>query len=137
MTAITLVPVGIVRSSLTERKGAPRQPDEGAPSASIHFAPHVRDALDGLRPGDHIVLVTWLHHARREVLRVHPRGAVTRPAQGVFTTRSPDRPNPIGLHKVEVVAVDDLRVDVDHLEAVDGTPVLDVKPVLPADVCAR
>ena len=137
MTAITLHPIGVVRSTLTSRSGAPRQPDENAPAASIHFTPAVRDGLDGLRVGDRIVLLTWLDRARREVLKVHPRGEVTRPAQGVFTTRSPDRPNPIGVHEVEVTAVDGLRVDVGHLEAIDGTPVLDVKAVLPAHVHER
>lgn len=134
---ITLTPVGVVRSSLMDRRGAPRQPDEGAPSASIHFDPRVAAALDGLRAGDRIVVVTWLDRARQDVLQVHPRGRTERPLQGVFTTRSPDRPNPIGLHEVEVAAVDGLRVDVRQLEAIDGTPVLDVKPVLPTDVRAR
>lgn len=137
MSSITVTPVGIVCSPLTSRTGAPRQPDEGAPAASIAFTPDVADALHGLRAGDRIVLVTWLDRGRRDVQLVHPRGRTDRPAQGVFTTRSPDRPNPVGLHEVTVVAVDGLRVDVDHLEAIDGTPVIDVKPVLPADVCSR
>ena len=137
MTAITLRPIGVVRSSLVDRTGAPRQPDEGAPSATMHFEPAVRDALDGLRAGDRIVVLTWLDRADRDVQRVHPRGLTDRPALGVFATRSPDRPNPIGVHEVEVTAVRDLEVDVRALEAIDGTPVLDVKAVLCPDVRAR
>lgn len=137
MTTITLTPVGVVRSSLVDRKGAPRQPDEGAPAAAIHFETHVREALDGLRAGDRVVLVTWLDRAARDVQRVHPRGRTDRPAQGVFTTRSPDRPNPIGIHEVEVTAVHDLVVEVRQLEAIDGTPVLDVKALLAPDIRDR
>ena len=137
MTAITLTPVGTVRSALTDRKNAPRQPDEGAPSASIEFVPEVRESLDGLQAGDRIILLTWFHHAARDVQRVHPRGTPERHEQGVFSTRSPDRPNPIGLHEVEITAIDDLRIDVRQLEAIDGTPVLDVKPVLPCRVSDR
>lgn len=137
MTSITLTPVGVVRSSLTDRKGAPRQPDEGAPAATIRFEPHVRDALDDLRAGDRIVVLTWLDRAARDVQRVHPRGRTDRPALGVFSTRSPDRPNPIGVHEVEVTAVRDLEVDVRAIEAIDGTPVLDVKAVLPPDIRDR
>jgi tRNA-Thr(GGU) m(6)t(6)A37 methyltransferase TsaA len=127
-----VVPVGYVRSTLTERADAPRQGHEGAPEAWLDFAPDVGDALHALRPGDDVLLLTWLHQARRDVLRVHPRDDEAAPEQGVFTTRSPDRPNPIGLHAVEVLAVEGLRVRVRPLEALDGTPVLDVKPVLRA-----
>lgn len=137
MTDVALTPVGVVRSSLTERKGAPRQPDEGAPPATIRFDARVRDALDGLRAGDRVILLTWLDRADRDVQRVHPRGRTDRPALGVFATRSPDRPNPIGVHEVEVTAVRDLELDVLALEAIDGTPVLDVKTVLPPDVRDR
>lgn len=98
---------------------------------------HVRDALDGLRAGDRIVVLTWLDRAVRDVQRVHPRGRTDRPALGVFATRSPDRPNPIGIHDVEVTAIRDLEVDVRALEAIDGTPVLDVKAVLCANVRVR
>ena len=90
----------------------------------------VAAGLDGIGPGDQMIVLTWLDRARRDVLRVHPRGDPTRPEQGVFNTRSPDRPNPIGLHRVEVISIDDARVRVRNLEALDGTPVLDVKPVL-------
>ena len=137
MNPITITPVGVVRSSLTDRTGAPRQPDEGAPAATIQFEPDVRDALDGLRAGDRIIVLTWLDRALRDVQRVHPRGRTDRRAQGVFTTRSPDRPNPIGLHEVEVTAVHGLEVDVLQLEAIDGTPVLDVKAVLAPDIRDR
>jgi tRNA-Thr(GGU) m(6)t(6)A37 methyltransferase TsaA len=133
MTSITLTPVGVVRSPLVDRKGAPRQPDEGAPAATIHFDPTFRDALHGMRVGGRVIVLTWLDRAARDVQRVHPRGRTDRPALGVFATRSPDRPNPIGLHEVEVTAVRDLQVDILQLEALDGTPVLDVKAVLPPD----
>jgi tRNA-Thr(GGU) m(6)t(6)A37 methyltransferase TsaA len=137
MTSITLTPVGVVRSPLTDRTGAPRQPDEGAPAATIQFEPHVREALHGLRAGDRIIVLTWLDRAAREVQRVHPRGRTDRAAIGVFATRSPDRPNPIGVHEVEVTAVRDLELDILHLEAIDGTPVLDVKAVLAPDISDR
>jgi tRNA-Thr(GGU) m(6)t(6)A37 methyltransferase TsaA len=137
MTSITLTPVGVVRSPLTDRKGAPRQPDEGAPAATIFFDPSVREALDGVRAGDRIIVLTWLDRAGRDVQRVHPRGRTDRPPLGVFATRSPDRPNPIGIHEVEVTAVRDLELDILHLEAIDGTPVLDVKAVLAPDVRDR
>jgi tRNA-Thr(GGU) m(6)t(6)A37 methyltransferase TsaA len=125
-----LVPIGEVESPLTEAASAPKQGDEGAPEAWLVFDPAVLDGLDGIRPGDRIVLLTWLHLARRDVLRVHPRDDLARPLAGVFNTRSSDRPNPIGLHEVEVVAVDGRRVRVRNLEAVNGTPIVDVKPVL-------
>jgi tRNA-Thr(GGU) m(6)t(6)A37 methyltransferase TsaA len=125
-------PVGRVESPLTERAGAPRQGDEGAPPAWIVFDEWVAPALADLRSGDHILLLTWLHRADRDVLAVHPRGDRARPATGVFSTRAPDRPNPIGLHRAEILVVDGLRVQVRGLEAIHGTPVLDVKPVLGA-----
>jgi tRNA-Thr(GGU) m(6)t(6)A37 methyltransferase TsaA len=97
----------------------------------------VREGLSGLRPGDQVIVLTWLDRAHRDVLAVHPRGDTSRPREGVFSTRSPHRPNPIGLHRVRVVAVEGLRVQVDHLEALDGTPVVDVKPVLAENVGER
>jgi tRNA-Thr(GGU) m(6)t(6)A37 methyltransferase TsaA len=129
---IELVPIGTVQSPLTDRASAPKQGHEGSPEAWLVFEPRVVEGLDGIRPGDEIVVLTWLDRADRDVLRVHPRGDVANPEQGVFNTRSPDRPNPIGLHWVEVVTVDDNRLRVRHLEALDGTPVIDVKPVLGA-----
>jgi tRNA-Thr(GGU) m(6)t(6)A37 methyltransferase TsaA len=137
MNQIDLIPIGRVESTLTSRQDAPRQPDEGAPPAWLVFEPTVREALRSLRAGDSIVLLTWLDQARRDVQSVYPRGDTARPLTGVFSTRSPDRPNPIGLHEVEVVAVDDLRVQVRHLEAVDGTPIVDVKPALDAGLHNR
>ena len=123
-------PIGRVESPLVDRDLAPRQGDEGAPDAWLVFDPAVREALRDLEVGTDVILLTWLDRARRDVLAVHPRGDLDRPREGVFSTRSPDRPNPIGLHRVEVVAVDGDRIRVRDLEAVDGTPVVDVKPVL-------
>jgi tRNA-Thr(GGU) m(6)t(6)A37 methyltransferase TsaA len=125
-----LRPVGWVESSLTDRADAPKQADEGAPPARIVFRPEFRDAANDLRRGDEVLVLTWLHQGRRDVLSVHPRGDVNRPLTGVFSTRSPDRPNPIGLHAVWIEAVTGNGIMVHHLEAIDGTPVLDIKPVL-------
>lgn len=124
-------PVGWVRSALKERAGAPKQADEGAPRARVVLLPEFRGATRDLRAGDEAILLTWLHEACRDVLTVHPRGDRSRPRAGVFSTRSPDRPNPIGLHRVTVQAVEDDTITVGSLEAIDGTPVLDIKPVLP------
>jgi tRNA-Thr(GGU) m(6)t(6)A37 methyltransferase TsaA len=132
-----LRPIGTVESPLTDPASAPKQGDEGAPQAMIVFARAVLPALDGIKPGDEILVLTWLHLAGRDVLRVHPRGETSRPQQGVFSTRSPGRPNPIGLHRVEVVSIAGDRVCVRELEAVDGTPVIDVKPVLGGDAAER
>lgn len=122
--------VGWVESPLTDLASAPKQGDEGAPDAWLILEPGVLPALDGLAVGDEILVLTWLDRARRDVLRVHPRDDVSRPQQGVFSTRSPDRPNPIGLHRVEIAAIEGGRVRVRRLEAVDGTPIVDLKPVL-------
>jgi tRNA-Thr(GGU) m(6)t(6)A37 methyltransferase TsaA len=123
-------PVGRVASSITDVEDAPCQGDEGAPDAILVFDEDVAEAMADLRAGDEILVLTWLHRAQRDVLSVHPRGDERRPVQGVFSTRSPDRPNPIGLHRVRVLSVDGTHVTVSDLEAVDGTPVVDVKPVL-------
>jgi tRNA-Thr(GGU) m(6)t(6)A37 methyltransferase TsaA len=125
-------PVGWVESPLRERAEAPKQGDEGSPRAWVVFAPSMAAAIRDLRAGTDVLLLTWLDRAARDVLAVHPRGDASRPVQGVFSTRSPDRPNPIGLHRVTIVAVDGHRLEVRDLEALDGTPVLDVKPVLGA-----
>ena len=128
--AMSLVPIGVVSSPLTDPAAAPKQGFEGAPDAWLVLEPGVAAGLDGMRPGDEIIVLTWLHRARRDVLRVHPRDDRSNPERGVFTTRSADRPNPIGLHRVEVAAIDGARVRVRGLEAIDGTPVVDLKPVL-------
>ena len=125
-----LVAVATVESPLTDPASAPKQGDEGAPEAWLVFDASVAEALDGIAEGQEVLVLTWLDRASRDVLRVHPRGDPSNPVQGVFNTRSPDRPNPIGLHRVTVLAIDGLRVRVRDLEALDGTPVLDVKPVL-------
>ena len=125
-----LRPVGWVESSLTDRDAAPKQGDEGAPPARIVFRPEFREAARDLRRGDEVLVLTWLHQGSRDVLSVYPRGDTSRPITGVFSTRSPDRPNPIGLHAVRIEAVAENEIMVHHLEAIDGTPVLDIKPVL-------
>lgn len=129
-TTYELTAVGWVQSPLVDRNSAPRQGDEGAPPASLVFRPEMRPAVADLQPGQEVLVLTWLHQARRDVLSVHPRDDKTRPLTGVFATRSSERPNPIGLHRVVITAIDDEIVTVDNLEAIDGTPVLDVKPVL-------
>jgi tRNA-Thr(GGU) m(6)t(6)A37 methyltransferase TsaA len=129
-----LTAIGTVSSPLTDLSAAPRQADEGAPEAWLVFDPAVEEALRNIRPGDALVLLTWLDRARRDVMSVHPRGDRSRPPEGVFSTRSPHRPNPIGLHQVEVTDVDGCRVRVRNLEALDGTPIVDVKPVLAEEI---
>ena len=125
--------IGRVHSTLRDRARAPKQGHEGAPDARLEiFAPFV-GALEGIETGADIIVLTWLHQAHRDVLRVHPRGNTRRPLAGVFATRSPDRPNPIGLHRVSVAEVDAAGwLDVRGLEAIDGTPIVDIKPVLDA-----
>jgi len=127
---LLLRPVGRVESPLVDAAEAPLQGDEGAPDAWLVFDEGVAEALRDLRPGDEVLVLTWFDRASRDVLVVHPRGDRSRPATGVFGTRSPDRPNPIGLHRVTVLAMDVTRVQVSDLEALDGTPVRDEKPVL-------
>ena len=129
-------PIGFVRSPLKDRAAAPRQGDEGAPNAAIDLEPSVADALQGIDVGDELVIVTWLHEARRDVLQVHPRDDESRPLTGVFATRSSDRPNPLGLHRVTVLGIAGLELRVGPLEAIDGTPVVDIKPVLRAGAIA-
>jgi tRNA-Thr(GGU) m(6)t(6)A37 methyltransferase TsaA len=127
----TVSPVARVKSSLKRRTGAPRQGSEGAPDAWVEIVPDFVQALDGIQPGDELVILTWLHEAQRDVLKVHPRDNPNAPLTGVFATRSPDRPNPIGLHRLRVLSIEDgTRLHVDRLEAIDGTPVVDIKPVL-------
>ena len=130
MTSFEVVSIGSVESPLIDRVQAPRQGDEGAPDAWLTFEPAVADAIRDLTPGAEVMVLTWLDRADRTVLRTRPRDDPARPALGVFSTRSPDRPNPIGLHRVRVLATDGLRMLVGPLEAVNGTPVIDIKPVL-------
>jgi tRNA-Thr(GGU) m(6)t(6)A37 methyltransferase TsaA len=129
-TDFTVHPIGRVQSPLVSTADAPRQGDEGAPDAYLVLDPGVHAGLDGVAVGDEIIILTWLHEADRTVLRVHPRGDLSRPEAGVFSTRAPSRPNPIGLHRVRVLDIDGLRVHVSGLEAIDGTPVIDLKPTL-------
>ena len=123
-------PIGRVRSRLRTRADAPLQGDEGAPESRLELSPELAPAVTDLRPGQELLVLTWLHLADRDTLRVHPRGNPHNAEEGVFSTRSPDRPNPIGVHRVRVVAVDATTVRVRDLEAIDGTPVIDIKPVL-------
>ena len=127
---LTLTPIGRVESALTEPSEAPRQGSEGAPDAWLVLEPRVREALDGVTPGASVIILTWLDRARRDVLQVHPRDDASNPLRGVFSTRSADRPNPIGLHEVEILSIEGDRVHVRPLEVLDGTPVLDLKPVI-------
>jgi tRNA-Thr(GGU) m(6)t(6)A37 methyltransferase TsaA len=128
---MTLRPIGFVRSTLRARADAPRQASEGAPEALLEIDPAFADALHRVAVGDHLILLTWLHRAERSVLQVHPMGDQSIPMTGVFATRSPDRPNPIGLHRVHVIGFDrPTTLRVEALEAIDGTPILDLKAVL-------
>ena len=123
-----LKPIGTVRSELRNRKGAPRGAEDGAPDAWIEIEPWAREALLGIEAGDSLIILTWLHEARRETLRVYPKGDRANGLHGVFATRSPDRPNPVGLHPVTVRAIEEGRLRVGPIEAIDGTPVIDIKP---------
>jgi tRNA-Thr(GGU) m(6)t(6)A37 methyltransferase TsaA len=124
-------PIGVIRSALKSRGKAPKPGAEGAPDAWLEVRSFAAQALDGLRAGDQIIVLTWFHRARRDVLRVHPRSDPRRQLTGVFATRSPDRPNPVGLHHVTVRKVVKNRLRIGPIEAIDGTPVIDIKPALP------
>ena len=137
MSTYELRVIGRVESSLKDVADAPRQPDEGAPEGWLVFEESMRPALEGTGPGGTAILITWLDRARRDVVQVHPRGDTSRPVEGVFSTRSPHRPNPLGLHRVDILAVDGVRVRVRALEAIDGTPIVDLKPVLTEDISLR
>lgn len=122
--------IGVIRSALKSRGRAPKQGAEGAPDAWLEVSPSAMPGLDGLSVGDDLIVVTWLHRARRDVLKVHPRSDPRRPLTGVFATRSPDRPNPLGLHRITVRKIVKNRLRIGPIEAIDGTPVIDIKPVL-------
>ncbi len=128
--AFTIEPVGVILSSLKQLEDAPMQGDEGAPDAWLELTPMAALGLMGIQAGNELMLLTWLHLAQRDVLQVHPRGDINRPLTGVFATRSPHRPNPVGLHRVTVLEVDGRKLRVAPLEAIDGTPIVDIKPVL-------
>jgi tRNA-Thr(GGU) m(6)t(6)A37 methyltransferase TsaA len=129
-TTFTIRPIGVVRSELKNREEAPMQGYEGAPEAWLEIVPEVADGLQGIEAGSDAIVLTWFHQSERDTLLVHPRGNPDAPLTGVFATRSPDRPNPIGLHRVTVLQVDGRRLRVAPLEAIDGTPVVDIKTVL-------
>jgi tRNA-Thr(GGU) m(6)t(6)A37 methyltransferase TsaA len=129
---VWLRPIGVIRSVLRERGEAPRQGSEGAPDAWLELESSVSAGLLGLAAGDRLLIITWLHRGRRDVLQVHPRNDRRRPLSGVFATRSPDRPNPLGLHAVTLRRIAGRRLRIGPIEAIDGTPVVDIKPVLRA-----
>ena len=130
MKAISIEPIGVIRSEIKNRKDAPLFYTEGAPNAFLELNSAYRDGLDRMQAGDEIIVITWLHQSHREVLKVHPRGDASKPLTGVFSTRSPDRPNPVGLHRVKVLDIRADRLHVGPIEAIDGTPVIDIKPVV-------
>ena len=130
--AYTLEPIGVIRSELKDTRDAPLFYDEGAPGASLEVFPPYVAGLRRMRAGDEIIVLTWLHQGRRDVLEVHPRGDAANPLTGVFSTRSPDRPNPVGLHRAKVLDVGPGGLRLDAIEAIDGTPVVDIKPVVAA-----
>ena len=129
-TDLRLHPIGVIRSTIKERKDAPKQGSEGAPDVWCEVNPSFAEAVKGLAVGDEVVIITWLHRAKRDVLKVHPRSDPKRQLTGVFATRSPDRPNPLGLHQVTIKAIESDRLGIGPMEAIDGTPVVDIKPVL-------
>jgi tRNA-Thr(GGU) m(6)t(6)A37 methyltransferase TsaA len=137
VTSFEVKAIGKVVSSLTDLESAPRQADEGAPEAWLVFEWDMLEGLRSIRSGDEVIVITWLDRARRDVLSMHPRGDTSRAPEGVFSTRSPHRPNPIGLHSVEIAAIDGRRLRVRNLEALDGTPIIDLKPILSENIGER
>jgi tRNA-Thr(GGU) m(6)t(6)A37 methyltransferase TsaA len=129
-TIYEIKPIGVTRSELASREAAPRQGYEGAPDAWVEVSSALAVGLEGISVGSEIILITWLHKAHRDILKLHPRGDKSNPMTGVFSTRSPDRPNPLGLHRVTVLEITGYRLKVGPIEAIDGTPVVDIKPVL-------
>jgi tRNA-Thr(GGU) m(6)t(6)A37 methyltransferase TsaA len=130
LVSARLKPIGVIRSVLTARSKAPKQGSEGAPDAWLEVLPWAAEGLRGLHVGNEVIVITWLHQADRDVFQVHPRSDARNPLTGVFATRSPDRPNPLGLHTVTVRAIDENRLRIGPIEAIDGTPVVDIKPAL-------
>jgi tRNA-Thr(GGU) m(6)t(6)A37 methyltransferase TsaA len=126
----SLYSIGLIHSPLKHLADAPRQGNEGAPDAWLELNPALAEGLDGMAVGDEIIIITWFHQAQRDILKVHPRDDETIPLTGIFATRSPDRPNPLGLHPVTVLEIEGNRLKVGPIEAIDGTPVVDIKPVL-------
>jgi tRNA-Thr(GGU) m(6)t(6)A37 methyltransferase TsaA len=133
LEAFSIHPIGVIRSEIKNRKDAPHFYNEGAPNAFLEIEPAYAAGLDRMRAGDEIVVITWLHQARRDVLKVHPRGDKSNPLTGVFSTRSPDRPNPVGLHRVKVLEIAGTRLHIGPIEVIDGTPVIDIKRVVEVD----
>lgn len=129
-TEYSLYPIGFIHSPLKQREDAPRQGSEGAPDAWLEVDALVAKGLEGVAVGDEMIVITWFHQSQRDVLKLHPRGDKTIPLTGVFATRSPDRPNPLGLHRVTVLEIAGNRLKLGPIEAIDGTPVVDIKPVL-------
>jgi tRNA-Thr(GGU) m(6)t(6)A37 methyltransferase TsaA len=130
MKHFSIQPIGVIQSEIKNRKDAPMSGNEGAPNAFLKIEPAYIDGLDRMRAGDEIIVITWLHQAHRDVLKVHPRGNKSNPLTGVFSTRSPDRPNPLGLHRVKVLEIVNSRLQIGPIEVIDGTPVVDIKPVV-------
>jgi tRNA-Thr(GGU) m(6)t(6)A37 methyltransferase TsaA len=130
-TSYTIEPIGVIRSDLANREAAPRQGYEGAPEAWLEMNSTVVEGLEGIAAGNEIVLITWFHKAHRDILKLHPHRDKNMPLTGVFATRSPDRPNPLGLHRVTVLEIVGNKLKVGPLEAIDGTPIVDIKPALP------
>ena len=130
MTTFSIEPIGVIRSEIKNLEEAPLFYTEGAPNAFLDLMPAYLDGLDRMEVDDEIIVITWLHRAHRDVLKVHPRGDKSNPLTGVFSTRSPDRPNPLGLHRVKVLQITHSRLHIGPIEAIDGTPVIDIKPVV-------
>ena len=135
MKTLSIEPIGVIRSEIKKREDAPLFYTEGAPNAFLEMNPAFSDGLDGMQVDDEIIVITWLHRARKDVLKIHPRGDTSRPLTGVFSTRSPDRPNPLGLHRVKVLEINPSRLHIGPIEAIDGTPVIDIKPVVESNDC--
>jgi tRNA-Thr(GGU) m(6)t(6)A37 methyltransferase TsaA len=135
-TDYSIRPIGLIRSELKDRASAPKQGHEGAPDAWIELDAAYADGMQGMSVGSELVVITWLHEASRDMLKVHPRGDRRNPLTGVFNTRSPHRPNPLGLHRVTVLEISGQRLRVAPLEAIDGTPVIDIKSTMPRELDA-